>query len=81
MLEDKNDLPGDMRKVCDALGLDAAKTLMKKMGGERVYIPSKPGRLAVKAFVLRSEKKTIREMADEAGVSRTTIFRCLGSRR
>ena len=34
------DLPGDLREISEACGMDVVKTLVERFGGVRVYIPA-----------------------------------------
>jgi hypothetical protein len=79
---ERDDLSDDMRLIADTLGLDAARTLIRELGGSRVYItsPQRIDRRAVVRYVQTSYKEdeggrnNLKQIARDIGITLASLY-------
>lgn len=76
-----SDLPEPIRGYAEAVGIENFKELARRSGGKNLYIPNEEclNKYALKRRITEEhrEGKSIPELAEEYGLSITTIYRYL----
>lgn len=68
---------GDLQRIADVIGIEAASRLAEVFRGQRLYIRKSEG-LSVRAYILAHPEASATEVMEACGCSRPTYYRVKG---